>query len=106
MQSQRLKQLQQFLAESPNDPFLFFAIAKEYEKLDANKEALAYYLKLAKEHPDYVGTYYHLGMLHASLEKYEEALFIYEKGMEVAKAAGDRHAYAELAGAKMEIDED
>lgn len=106
MQSQRLTQLQQFLTESPNDPFLLFAIAKEHEKLESNGEALTYYLKLTKEHPDYVGTYYHLGMLQVAFGKYEEALNTYEKGMEIAKVAGDRHAYAELAGAKMEIEED
>ncbi|MEM6696849.1 MAG: tetratricopeptide repeat protein [Bacteroidota bacterium] len=106
MPSQRLKQLQQFLAESPNDPFLLFAIAKEHEKLEEANEALNYYLKLTKEHADYVGTYYHLGMLYTAYGKYDEALDVYDKGLEVAKAAGDRHAYAELAGARMEIEED
>ncbi|MEL6717249.1 MAG: tetratricopeptide repeat protein [Bacteroidota bacterium] len=106
MQSKRLTQIQQFLAETPNDPFLLFALAKEYEKLEQHEQAHSYYLRLTQEHPDYVGTYYHLGRLQVSFGQYEEALSTYEKGMEIAKAVGDRHAYAELAGAKMEIEED
>ncbi|MEM8527167.1 MAG: tetratricopeptide repeat protein [Bacteroidota bacterium] len=105
MSSDRLKQLQDFLVDSPNDPFLLFAMAKEYEKLEATDEALSYYLKLTREHPDYVGTYYHLGRLQVTFGKYEAALNTYEKGMEVAKAAGDRHAYSELVGAKLEIED-
>jgi len=32
MNSQRIELLKNFLSESPNDPFLKYALAKEYEK--------------------------------------------------------------------------
>ena len=57
----RLEQLQAFLKESPDDPFILFALAKEYEKQGDDDHTKQYFLQLTREHPKYVGTYYHLG---------------------------------------------
>ncbi|MEM9884646.1 MAG: tetratricopeptide repeat protein [Bacteroidota bacterium] len=103
--SSRLTQLFAFLEEAPSDPFLLFAVAKEYEKMEQEEEALAYYLKLTAEQPDYVGTYYHLGKLYERQGKVEAALSIYQKGVEMAKAASDQHALSELMGAKWELED-
>ncbi len=104
--SERLKQLFQFLEASPGDSFILFAIAKEYEGLEATAEAFEYYQLLRDKNPDYVGLYYHLGKLYEKQEDWASALSTYKRGMEVAKAQGDRHALSELAGAKMEIDDE
>jgi tetratricopeptide (TPR) repeat protein len=99
MSSKRLEQLYQFLEERPEDEFLLFAIAKEYEKLNNEEKAEKYYLKLQGLHPNYVGTYYHLGKLYERADDEELAIEIYEKGMKVAKSIGDKHAFGELRGA-------
>ncbi len=105
--SPRLQQLLQFHSESPNDAFLLFAIAKEYEKLGNETAALKHYQKTVVTSPDYVGTYYHLGKLLEKTGDTEHALATYKAGMAVAQKIGDRHALSELAAAKMEIsDED
>jgi len=104
MITDRLKCLFQFLEDSPNDAFLLFAIAKEYEKSEDQENALAYYQKLLSEQPNYVGTYYHLGKLYEVQNQEEKALAIYTKGMEVARQEGDQHAFAELAGAKLGVE--
>lgn len=101
----RLEQLQNLLSESPSDDFLHFAIAKEYEKLKDNEQALHYYQKLIALNPDYVGVYYHLGKLYERQEAFEKALSTYKTGMEVAKKVGDQHALSELAGARLGIEE-
>lgn len=107
MSSPRLEQLQAFLAKSPEEPFILFAIAKEHEKLQQPQEALTYYEQLRDNSPNYVGTYYHLGKLLEQLGQDEKAYFTYKTGMEIARAAKDSHSLAELAGAKMELgDED
>lgn len=107
MNSPRLTKLFNFLEANPDDPFLLFAVAKEYEKLEVWEQALNYYQKLSEEHESYVGTYYHLGKLYERMEQPESAWNIYKKGMEVAKSQGDQHALSELAGAKLELgDED
>ncbi len=92
----RLEQLQGLLQNTPNDAFLLFALAKEHEKLQAHEQALAEYLRLQEAHPDYVGLYYHLGKLYEHLQRRTEAMATYEAGLEVARAANDRHSFAEL----------
>lgn len=106
MESARLKQLFGFLESMPNDAFVLFAIAKEYEGLKNTAKALEYYNRLTSDHPNYVGTYYHLGKLHEVLGNAPTAFQTYKTGMQVAKAAGDQHALSELAGAKMELGDD
>lgn len=95
----RLKQLFEFLNDSPNDPFLLYAIAAEYAKAGDTAEALSRYTQLTVSHPDYVGTYYHLGKLHEALGQPVQAVAVYEHGMEIAKSKRDRHALSELQGA-------
>lgn len=106
MNSNRLNQLLEFLAASPDDSFILFAIAKEYEKYDERDKAFEYYLKLKQADPNYVGLYYHLGKLYEKSAQYQSALEAYDAGLNVAKAAGDRHAQGELAEARMILVED
>lgn len=99
----RLNQLLQLLEAAPGDSFLLFAIAKEYEGMGDEDQALDYYLRLRESNPAYVGLYYHLGKLFLRRNDTDQALATFLAGMEVAKTAGDRHAYSELAAVKMEI---
>ena len=59
-------------------------------------EALNYFTKLKGLHPDYVGTYYHLGKTLEQLDRKEEAISIYQTGMQVAQKQKDFHARSEL----------
>ncbi len=101
----RLEQLKGLLADAPKDSFITFAIAKEYEKAGDTDEALKHYLMIAKHDPEYVGLYYHLGKLYEERGDIPTAISSYEKGMSIAKTAGDDHAYSELAGAKEMVDD-
>ncbi|WP_257667707.1 tetratricopeptide repeat protein [Parapedobacter tibetensis] len=94
--SERLRQLIDFLKESPDDPFLKYALATEHLKLGHVVDALRYYEELLTNHPAYVGTYYHLGKLYEALNRREEAIAIYEQGMATARSKGDMHALSEL----------
>lgn len=102
----RIDHLKTFLKESPDDSFLKFALAKEYEKNDDLEKALSFYQQIELDDPQYVGLYYHLGKLHFSQGRLHAALETYNKGMKIAKAQNDQHAFSELATAKLEIDED
>jgi tetratricopeptide (TPR) repeat protein len=97
----RIQKLLEYLKESPNESFLLFALAKEYEGMEMIVEARSYYQQLMDKDPDYVGLYYHFGKLSESQEKLDEAMLIYTKGMDVAKKIGDRHALAEIKEAAM-----
>lgn len=107
MKEARLDQLLSMLADQPNDSFLRFAIAKEFEKLGQEDSAFQYYQKILETDPDYIGLYYHLGKWYEKQGRYEEALAIYQGGMEVAKHKNDQHALGELAAARLNLaDED
>lgn len=106
MSTPRLEQLMTFLESSPNDSFILFAIAKEYEGLGEEDKALDYYLQLSQKDPDYIGTYYHLGKLYERKEDFLKAFQTYKTGMGIAQKAGDQHALSELAGAKLNLGDD
>ena len=106
MTSDRLQQLLSLLKNNPNDSFILFAIAKEYENLADSKTALKYYLKLTEHDKMYVGTYYHLGKLYEKMNEPGQAFSTYKTGMEVAKSLDDLHAFNELAGAKLNLGDD
>ncbi|WP_235296114.1 tetratricopeptide repeat protein [Portibacter marinus] len=102
--TERLETLLNHIEDSPNDGFLLFAIAKEYENIGEAEKALEYYEKLRIDDPKYVGLYYHLAGLYAELDMTEEALAIYEKGIQVAEDLKDLHALSELKGAKLNLE--
>lgn len=95
----RLERLLEFFKSEPNDPFLKYALATEYLRLNNIDQALWYYLDLVDKHTDYIGTYYHLGKLYEQLGQQDDALKTYEQGIEVGKRIKDQHALSELLGA-------
>lgn len=99
MQNTRLTKLLDFLASEPNDPFILYALATEYNAMNDVQNAFNYYLKLVEEHPTYVGTYYHLGKLYEKENQKEKAIETYQKGIAAARMKRDMHALSELQGA-------
>ena len=99
MSTTRLSKLLDFLESDPNDPFILYALATEYNALNDKEKAYSFYLQLTDQHPDYVGTYYHLGKLLEKDDQKEKAIEIYQKGMQVARNKRDMHAFSELQGA-------
>lgn len=99
MSSTRLAKLLEFLQTDPNDPFIIYALATEYNAINDAEKAFSYYLQLVDQHPDYVGAYYHLGKLYEKNENKEKAIDTYQKGMLAARNKRDMHAFSELQGA-------
>lgn len=99
----RIEKLESFLKESPDDSFLRHALALEYVKLGDDGKARLLFDGLLAAHPDYVGSYYHLGKLLERAGEAEEAALTYSKGIEMALKAGDRHSATELRGALDEL---
>ncbi|MES2265852.1 MAG: tetratricopeptide repeat protein [Bacteroidota bacterium] len=96
MDTSRLDKLLAFIQNEPEDEFLKYALATEYLRLNDTGKALSYYEDLVNNHPGYTGTYYHLGKLYEALNRKDDAIAIYEKGMEITKAKRDMHAFSEL----------
>ena len=89
MSNTRISRLLEFLENEPNDPFLNYALGER-------ALALTYFEDLISKHPDYVGTYYHLGKLYETLGRKEEAITTYKNGIEVANKQQNAHARSEL----------
>ncbi|HTH81610.1 MAG TPA: tetratricopeptide repeat protein [Mucilaginibacter sp.] len=96
MEISRLDKLLEFIKNEPNDEFLKYALATEYLRLNQVDKALSYYEDLVNNHPNYTGTYYHLGKLYEALDRKEDAIGIYEKGMQITKEKRDNHSFSEL----------
>lgn len=95
----RIEQLTDLLRQEPGDSFLKHALALEYIKIGDDGQARREFEELLDKEPGYTGSYYHLGKLLERAGVPDQALAIYEKGMAIAKAAGERHAYNELQSA-------
>lgn len=98
--SQRLDLLLGILNETPTDSFVIFAIAKEYDNIGNQNEAIQYYEKLYQLDPNYVGLYFHWGKIHEEINNSDKAIEIYSMGIEVASLQKDGHAEIELRAAK------
>jgi tetratricopeptide (TPR) repeat protein len=95
----RIKKLKEFLANSPEDNFLRHALALEHIKLGEDETARVLFDEIILKEPSYVGSYYHLAKLYERRGSTEQAIQIYERGMQESKKAGDQHAYNELKSA-------
>ena len=99
MAMNRISTLLEYMEADPDDAFTQFALAREYLKVGEVSEALSYYEQLITDHPQYVGTYFHLGKLYEKMGRKEDAIETYRNGAKVALEEGDTHARAELQDA-------
>lgn len=97
MNHKRLDRLREMLAAEPDDPFLHYGVAMEHLSAEDWTAALAAFQDLQAKFPHYVPTYYQYGKLLFETGKGQESMRILRQGMDVARAAGDRHALGELS---------
>jgi tetratricopeptide (TPR) repeat protein len=96
----RLSMLLNLVTTKPSDPFPRYGLAMEYRKLGRNDEAVQAFAELAEHHPKYVPGYLMHGNLLEKMGRAADARSVYERGLEVARAAGDDHAESELRSAR------
>lgn len=99
----RIEKLKGFLIDNPGDCFLKHALALEHIKIGEEMVAKTLFEEVLAKDPQYIGSYYHLAKLLERIDQQDAAIKVYERGMEVAKKAGDHHALGELRGAYEEL---
>ncbi|MDP5075681.1 MAG: hypothetical protein NWP82_04280, partial [Flavobacteriales bacterium] len=85
MSNTRLDQILKMLETHPNDPFLHYASALEYEKLEQFEQAIAILERLVIEQPDYRPTYFKTGPLHEVVANTERSIELYKEGKRLAR---------------------
>ncbi len=98
MNSARLNQLLSFLEESPDDPFILYALALEYKSSD-REQALHYFTRLLNDCPDYLPTYYQAARFCEETNQIPKALELYRKGIDLATRQHDEATRKELQAA-------
>lgn len=88
--------LEEFVALDPNDSFSRYALALELEKDNRAPEAVPQLREVIARDPSYVAAYHQLGRILARSGLIEEARDTYNRGIEIATAAGDQRAHSEM----------
>lgn len=99
MRQDRLQQLTELLKDSPEDPFLLYAIALEHQANKNIEVAVEHFEQLLALHPDYLPAYYQLGGLYAQSGETMKAEETYHRGILLAQAQKDQRTLSELRSA-------
>jgi predicted Zn-dependent protease len=94
----RRQQIEEMLAEDPDDPFLWYGLAMEQVNAGEHEAALKTFAELRRRQPDYVPAYLQAGQLLARLDREDEARETFRAGIAAARQKGDRHAADEMEG--------
>lgn len=97
--------LKEMLETDPNDPFLQYALALEYEKADQIHSAVKLLETLKSTHPDYLATYYKLGKLYELLLNNIAAVAVYKEGILLARRTNELKTLGELNEAIMNLED-
>jgi cytochrome c-type biogenesis protein CcmH/NrfG len=102
--STRLQQIQQMLAEEPNDPQLRYMLAMEYVSQGDDRQAVKSFRDLLSSVPDYVPAYMQAGRALVRLGQDDEARSVFQQGIATAERQQDLHARDEMQGMLAELE--
>lgn len=102
----RIAQLKDFIEKYPEDMFSRHALAMEYLKVGNVSLAEEVMRSLLADDPHHTGTYYHLGKLLEKAGRFDEAIAVYEEGIQFCQLLAAHNDLRELKGALVLIKED
>ena len=100
----RLEQIQEMLANDPNDAFLRYGLAMEHASEGNDEEAVRCFRGMIQDLPDYVPAYQQAAQALVRLNRVDEARDAFRRGITVAGQKGDRHAGDEMQGMLDELE--
>jgi len=93
----RREKLEAMLVDDPQDTFLRYALAMEFDKEGRHEESLAGLGQLSSAEPPYVPAYFQAAQQLTRLDRVEEARTMLRDGIEAARTQGDTHAAGEMS---------
>ncbi len=100
----RLKLIESMMVSNPDDSFLQYCAALEYQKKGEQMTAIKILRGITKNDPDYLASYYQLGKLLEECGKVEDAILAYKAGKNIARKRDDSKTMGELSEALMLLD--
>jgi Tfp pilus assembly protein PilF len=94
----RKQQIEEMLAEEPNDSFLRYGLAMEYVSDKDDDNAVRCFQELLNLDRTYVPAYLQISQALIRLGRWEEARGTLNRGIAAAKQKGDVHAAEEMHG--------
>jgi hypothetical protein len=95
--SSRREQIEAMLADEPQDVFLRYSLAMEFQKETRHEESLAILRELMADEPPHVPSFFMGGQQLAGLQRIDDARAVLSNGIEAANQQGDAHAAAEMS---------
>src|SRR5438132_4826299 len=95
-ESPRLKQIQAWLVETPDDTELRYALAMEYRSLGDDERTIESLRMLIADKPDFIASYLMLAQTLVRLVRDDEAKETLRQGIAAAKKTGAEHAMGEM----------
>lgn len=92
----RLDQLRKLAQAEPNDPMTHYAMGLEFINLDRWEDALTAFTRAIEVDPEYVAAFQQKGRTELHLQRKQEARQTLEKGITLARAAGEDKAVTEM----------
>jgi hypothetical protein len=97
MASSRLEKIQAMIADDPDDDFMRYSLAMEFQKAGSHQESLCGLGELMDGETPYVPAFFMAAQQLANLGELEEARGILRVGIEQAREQGDLHAAGEMS---------
>jgi thioredoxin-like negative regulator of GroEL len=96
MNDSRLQQVEQMLADDPQDTFLRYAYALELQKADRSDECLDRLTDLMADQPPHVPSFFMAAQQLVVAGETGQARELLEQGIQHAQQQGNLHAAAEM----------
>jgi cytochrome c-type biogenesis protein CcmH/NrfG len=100
----RMQQIQEMLADDPNDATLRYMLAMEYVSHGNDEQAVACFRGMFQATPDYVPAYMHCGKALVRLGRDAEAREAFQRGIAAAQRVQEFHARDEMQGMLAELE--
>lgn len=94
----RRQQIEEMLAEDPNDLFLRYGLAMEYVSAGDDAGAVRCFRELLTANAEYVPAYLQIGQALVRQGETASARDAFTKGIAAARRQGDGHAAEEMQG--------
>ncbi len=95
--STRREKIEAMLKEEPNDVFLRYGLAVEYDNEERYDDSLALFTSLTKDTTPHVPSFFRAAQLLARLDRVNEARALLRDGIEAARQQSNAHAAAEMS---------